>query len=163
MKTLYVIRHAKSSWEPSFLHDFDRKLNARGKADALVMASRLKEKGMFPDFVVCSPAKRALKTAKRFMKVFDVPSSFITQEKQLYLPKLENIYDIIFSFTEDKQQIFLFTHNPGITEFVNDVANAKIINIPTSGIVAITFNNLKWNQITSGSGQVLFFDYPKAE
>ena len=68
MKKLYLIRHAKSSWKDITLDDFDRPLNKRGKTDAPFMAQKLKDKNIYPDIIISSPAKRAKSTAKAFKK-----------------------------------------------------------------------------------------------
>jgi phosphohistidine phosphatase len=161
MKTLYVIRHAKSSWADAFLKDFERSLNERGKRDAPLMAKRFGERGIKPDFIYCSTAKRAQKTAKKFAKQLSWNTDEFINEPMLYLASVATIYETLFSTPDDKEHVCLFGHNPGLTDFVNDVASAGIDNIPTCGIVAIEFEDLKWNQITSHSGKVKFFDYPK--
>ena len=83
MKTLILVRHAKSSWEEAGIDDFDRPLNERGKHDAPVMAKRLKNKNIDVDIFISSPAKRALRTAKYFTEEFDVDKKEIEQVSKL--------------------------------------------------------------------------------
>jgi len=73
MKTLYLIRHAKSSWDDMNLKDFDRPLNDRGKNDAQEMGKRLKERGIFPDVILSSPDIRALETSKMIARALNFP------------------------------------------------------------------------------------------
>ena len=83
MKSLYIIRHAKSSWEDSSQPDFERGLSERGKRDASRMAKRLKEKEIHPDLMLSSPAKRALSTARRIAEVLNYPKNDIIIKQQV--------------------------------------------------------------------------------
>src|SRR5688500_9738993 len=84
MKTLILVRHAKSSWDTPGLTEFERPLNERGKKDAPEMASRLKDKGIKLDHVVSSPAKRAKRTARFFAETFDIDKDDILLVEDLY-------------------------------------------------------------------------------
>jgi phosphohistidine phosphatase len=162
MKTLILIRHAKSSWNDSSLSDFERPLNERGKKDAPEMASRLKEKGFVPDIFVSSPAKRAKKTAKIFGEEFGVKKDDIRFVEELYLAS-----PVIFTRTitglEDKfGTVILFAHNPGITEYANSLTNVRIDNIPTCGVFVVQADTDEWKDFETASRNFIFFDYPKA-
>ncbi len=161
MKTLYAIRHAKSSWADGLSGDFDRPLNPRGKSDAPKMGKRLKSKDIIPDLIISSPAKRARTTARIFADVLGYNEDEIIFVPELYLASVEKFYDSLFELPKQVDSVFLFSHNPGITDFVNDMANARIDNIPTTGIVCIDFQLDDWTKVTSSSGKVNFFDYPK--
>ena len=165
MKTLYVIRHAKSSWDDTALPDFDRKLNERGKRDAPRMGKRLKEKEIYPDLVISSPAKRAISTAKRVTGALGYPKKNIKTDHQLYHANEDKILTVINSINDKHDTVFLFGHNPGLTDFVNTIMEIEvnIDNVPTCGIVAIKFRADSWKDISWASGKLIFFDYPKAE
>jgi phosphohistidine phosphatase len=161
VKTLYIVRHAKSSWENPLLADFDRPLNERGKRDAPRMAKRLKEKRITPDLMLSSPAKRALSTCKQMAEVLGYNKDKIKTNPDLYHSDEDEILRVIRTIKDHHQTAFIFGHNPGLTEFVNAISEANIDNVPTCGIVACTFETDSWGKIDWGSGTVLFYDYPK--
>jgi phosphohistidine phosphatase len=165
MKKLYLVRHAKSSWDDLDLPDFDRPLNKRGKKDAPRMAKRLKEKRVTPDFMISSPAKRALDTCKEFAKILDFDKSKITEVRTLYHANEDQLLNVLRKLKDlprdSEEVVLLFGHNPGLTEFANALLNTYIDNIPTCGIVAAKLNITKWNETEFGCGQLEFFDFPK--
>jgi phosphohistidine phosphatase len=165
MKTLYVIRHAKSSWDDTDLSDFDRPLNERGKRDAPRMGKRLKEKSVHPDLMLSSPAKRAWSTCKRIAEVLGYPEENIKADKGLYHANEDNILAILRKIDDKYNTVLIFGHNPGLTDFINSLSRdkkMKIFNIPTCGIVAFSLDVEHWNLIDYGNGKFLFFDYPKS-
>jgi phosphohistidine phosphatase len=163
MKTLYVIRHAKSSWDQEDLSDFDRPLNERGKRDAPEMARRLKERGLHPDLMYASPAKRALSTAKKMAKVFEYDKTKIKTDRRLYHADSGMIVSVLQALKSKVDVVFLFGHNPGLTDFVNSLMNEKayIDNVPTCGVVGFSIAIEDWKDLKPKSGKMLFFDYPK--
>ena len=165
MKTLYVVRHAKSSWDDPNAADFDRPLNDRGKHDAPRMGKRLKEKNVHPDLMFSSPAKRALSTCKRIAKELDYPKSKIKEEQKLYHASDDEILSSLQGLNDKHNVVIIFGHNPGLTEFVNSLMSEEknINNIPTAGVVAFELNILSWRQLTWGIGTMIFFDFPKSK
>jgi len=161
MKTLYLIRHAKSSWDSPALHDFERPLNNRGERDAPNMAKRLKEKNVLPDMMLSSPANRALTTCKVFANVLGFSSSKIITHQALYHASEESILEIIKTTPSFVKTLLVFGHNPGFTDFANELTNERIVNIPTTGVVACSVSIQSWNQIDWGKGELFLFDYPK--
>jgi phosphohistidine phosphatase len=164
MKTLYVIRHAKSSWDNSNLPDFERPLNDRGKRDAPRMAKRLKEKSIHPDLMLTSPAKRALSTCKRIAEGLGFSKDKIKTDRALYHADEEDVLSVIRTVSDKYNEVFVFGHNPGLTDFVNSLSRDEVMNIdnvPTCGVVAFSFDMESWQRIDFGNGKFLFFDYPK--
>lgn len=165
MKTLYLIRHAKSSWDDPQEDDFSRILNDRGKKDAPKMAKRLKEQKVFPDVIISSPAIRAKLTCLEFAKVLNFSENKIIWEPKLYHASEETILSVINELEDhpnDREEvILLFGHNPGITLFANEIFNTGIMNIPTCGIVAGHLNAATWAQVNFGCGRLAFTDFPK--
>ncbi|MEJ1238481.1 histidine phosphatase family protein [Chryseolinea sp. T2] len=164
MKTLYVIRHAKSSWDVKTLDDIERPLNERGKRDAPRMAKRLKEKDIHPDLLITSSAKRATSTAKRIAKVLKYPKTDIKIMDKLYHADEDIMLDVLNKLKDKHNVVFMFGHNPGLTDFVNSIMSEEldIDNVPTCGVVAFQFQAEHWNQVTWGTGKMMFFDYPKS-
>jgi phosphohistidine phosphatase len=165
VKTLFIIRHAKSSWDASNVDDFDRPLNERGKRDAPRMGKRFKEKDIHPDLMVSSPAKRALSTAKRIAEALKYKKDDIKADRRLYHADEETILTVIKELKDNRNVVMLFGHNPGLTEFVNSLMDGSqdIDNIPTCGVVAFQFNIERWTDVDWGKGKMLFFDYPKSK
>jgi phosphohistidine phosphatase len=115
MKTLLLIRHAKSSWDAPGLSDFDRPLNERGKKDAPEMAKRLKDKDIAIDLLVSSPARRARKTAKYFAEEFDVKKEDIKLVDDLYSATSLAFQKTVAELNDKADTVAIFSHNPGLT------------------------------------------------
>ncbi len=161
MKTLYLIRHAKSSWETMNLTDFDRTLNERGKKNAPEMGKFLKKEKIFPDLIVTSSAKRALKTARIIAEEIGYPKNKIEEEIKIYEATVPTLLKIINSIPDENRVVFLFGHNPGFTDLLNYLTDGNISNIPTCGIAKIEFDADSWKEISGGTGILKMFEYPK--
>jgi phosphohistidine phosphatase len=163
MKTLYLVRHAKSSWDDPSLDDIDRPLNPRGKRDAPEMGERLKKLKILPDLLITSPGKRARSTAKKIARQIGYPKKDILIDDALYHGSDDMLIDIVKNLPDTTQSVMLFGHNPGFTAFANQLCNINIYNIPTAGIVAIDFHTDNWHDAEPGKGELVFFDYPKKQ
>ncbi len=161
MKRLYIIRHAKSSWDSPELSDFDRPLNRRGLKAAPFMGDRLKKFEVMPDMILSSPALRAATTAKIIAQQIGYPESQIQHNKDIYEASLKDIVHIISSIPDNIEQLFFVGHNPGLTEAANYLSNAQVPNMPTASIFCIGFEMDSWHHIGEQTGQFIFFDYPK--
>jgi len=161
MKKIYIVRHAKSSWANASLSDFDRPLNTRGKSDAPLMGKVLKKNNVFPDLIISSPAKRALKTAQIISEEINYPEKKILKEKDLYHGSTTDFIDIINNINNDVDILMIFGHNPGLTHLVNILSNFNLANLPTGACVGIEFLTNDWNAVSTGSGSVIFYEYPK--
>jgi phosphohistidine phosphatase len=161
MKTLIVVRHAKSSWAKPGLEDFDRPLNDRGKEDAPKMAKILAEKKLDIDALVSSPAKRAYKTASIFRKELDIKKTELIEAPALYEASLKTFFRIVENLKDDWNAVAIFSHNPGITDFINALETHPIYNMPTCSVYAIQIRIDSWKDFEAGKKKFLFFDYPK--
>lgn len=159
MKTLFVIRHAKSSWKDEGLSDMDRPLKKRGRSDALIMAKVLHRNSINPQQIVSSPALRARTTAEIIAMELGFDSQKIEINKQLYFEGVENIFKVIHSLTEDV--VFIFGHNPEFTDLVNMFTTKEIDNLPTCGIVGVEFKINDWSEASKQNGKLAFYDFPK--
>ena len=162
MKTVLLIRHAKSSWGDLTLADFDRPLNERGKTDAPKMAKRLYKKDIPIDSFISSPAKRAKKTAKIFAEQYGVEKSDIILVPELYEPTVHAFSNAIAKPPSASSSIALFSHNPGITEFVNTLTFTKVDNMPTCSIFAVKADVDSWSDFSEAEKQFYFFEFPKS-
>ena len=160
MKTLYLARHAKSSWKHPELSDIERPLNKRGKRDAPIIGNLLKGKGVNPDLLISSPAVRARKTAVTIAEIIDYPKSKIIIDVNIYESSSSELINIIQGFDDKYNSVIMFGHNPGFTMLNNYLTESFIDNIPTCGVVGIRFNS-SWEKIDSDSGRAFFFIYPK--
>lgn len=159
MKTLVIIRHAKSSWDDPMLSDLDRPLNERGKEDAPEMAKRLQRTKILPDIWLSSPAKRAYSTARRFAKVFDREETSIQKVDELYHASEFVLLKAVHSIPPRHTVALLFGHNPGLTDFVNQISNLRTDNIPTCGVVMLLLSS--WKKAGTEQAELLLYDYPK--
>lgn len=161
MKSLYLVRHAKSSWDNPSLEDSKRPLNHRGKENAVLMGKILRKRNEIPDLIISSNAKRARNTARRFAKEIGYPIKDIIEDKKLYMADSIDFEKVISKVNDDIKALMLFSHNPGITNFLNSISGSDITNIPTSGICRIDFDIKSWNEINDSKGNLIYFDYPK--
>ncbi len=159
MKKLYIIRHAKSSWSDETLNDFERPLNKRGKSNAPMMGERLKEKGVMPDIIISSPAKRAKSTAEMIAKEIGYEKKVLFDEN-IYESSVDELRKIIKEIDNKKGIVFLIGHNPSLNALAEYYVNFSQ-NIPTCGIVEIAFECDKWANIEHKNAKLLSFDYPK--
>ncbi len=161
MKTLYIVRHAKSSWDDPIIDDFDRPLNGRGEKDAPRMGERMNERGIAPDLIISSPAARALGTARLIAKSLGYPEGNVQQDRSIYHAGTEALLRVIRQAGDKNEIIMIVGHNPGLTEFANDLLKENIDNIPTAGVVGCKLKIDSWKDAAAGCGKMLFFDFPK--
>ena len=161
MKTLILVRHAKSSWDIAGMDDFDRPLNDRGKKDAPEMAKRLKSRDLKIDAFLSSPARRAQKTARYFAKEFNLDNDHVVLVEKLYEASVTAFLEVVSSLDDAQKTAIIFSHNPGITDFVNTLSKVKLDNMPTCGVFAVAAEVSSWKDFLKADKQFLFFDYPK--
>ena len=161
MKRLLLCRHAKSSWKDPSLADRDRPLNGRGKRDAPLMGERLAARGIVPDAMVTSPAKRARKTAKHLARKLDYPLDRIRIIDAIYGATPEVLLDCIRRFDPAWRQVIMVGHNNEFTMLANRLGGLTIGNVPTAGIVCLDFSVSSWQDVAAGGGSLVFFEYPK--
>jgi phosphohistidine phosphatase len=160
VKSLLIIRHAKSSWDTASLSDFDRPLNERGKKDAVTMAQRLHKRKIRIDAFISSPARRAKKTAEVFAQ--ELGMSNIIFEQGLYHAPASFLYGLLRDTDDKFNTVAIFSHNPGITEFVNTLTDTiRTDNVPTCGIFAVKTVVNSWKDFESAGKEYWFYDYPK--
>ena len=153
-KILYIARHAKSSWKDMSLSDFERPLNTRGKRDAPFMANHLKEKGITPDLILSSPAKRAKKTAKHYHEALGGELRF---DESIYESSTMNLYTLVKEAFQSVDNIMIVGHNPGFSALNDMLSDKSIYNIPTAAVVGIEFKDV----VAAHKGKQVFFEYPK--
>ena len=162
MKYLFFVRHAKSSWSDTSLHDHDRPLNGRGKRDAPRMAQRLLGLGVSPHGILTSTAKRARATAKVFREAFGLSKKQVLKKENLYHAGPREIQREISKLPNAWNTVLVFGHNPGYTDLANRLQNdAFIDNVPTCGIVGAQIDIGDWKDFTLEAAKRTTFLYPK--
>lgn len=163
MKTLYLVRHAKSDWNLLNLDDFDRPLNKRGLRNAPVMAKRLKKRKIKPEVLISSPAERALSTARIFADVFGYSEKKIIKKPTIYEAEIKDLLKVINHIDDKYGSAMLFGHNPTFTDMVNYLTDMELDNLPTCGVVQVEFDVDNWHEISTHQGKLILFEYPKNE
>lgn len=162
MKTLLLIRHAKSGWGNASLSDFERTLDEKGKSDATMMAKKLIAKSLVIDAFVSSSAIRALQTATIFMDEYKAGEERLLLVPSLYEAPVKTFYNVINSLDDRDNTVALFAHNPGITDFANSLECSPVDNMPTCAICGLIIRTGYWKGFTNAEKEFLFFEYPKS-
>jgi phosphohistidine phosphatase len=162
MKSLTLIRHAKSSWKNQELTDFERPLKKRGKKDAPIMGRVVLQNLQKPDLFLSSPASRALSTALLVCEELGMSEQDLVIDDRLYHAGITDLYAVLSEYEERYDRIYLCAHNPGITEFLNFLTLSGIEKVPTCGIAHISLPIDNWKDIAYGIGKLSFFDCPKS-
>ncbi|MGB0778287.1 MAG: SixA phosphatase family protein [Flavobacteriaceae bacterium] len=150
MKTIYIVRHAKSSWKYKSIEDQDRPLKERGILDAHLVSKHLNEIVARPDAFLTSHATRALCTAVIFCQNMKFPLPNLKINKSLYSFSDKYLVKTIRALDNDFETAMIFSHDHGINDFVNRYGTINIEHIPTCGVVAIQFNVKYWKDIKKG-------------
>ena len=153
MKTLLVLRHAKSSWDEQDLSDHDRPLNARGKRDAPRVGKLLREQNLQPDAVLSSTAKRARKTASKAMDAagFGVDVQLI---RELYLADPTTIVGVLNRQPDSYACVLIVGHNPGLENLVH-LLSGHDGGLPTAALAQIELPITHWCELSPATGATL--------
>jgi phosphohistidine phosphatase len=160
-KSLHIVRHGKSSWDFEDISDIDRPLSPRGINNAYLMARKLSERKVVPDLFLTSPANRALYTSIIFARILKFPYDRIIIEDSIYMGYTEELIGLIRSQKESSSHILIFGHNPAFTSLANHLMDHYLDNIPTSGVVSLSYKIDSWEEIGKTKPEKDFFDYPK--
>jgi phosphohistidine phosphatase len=161
IKTLIIIRHAKSGWDNPDLMDFERPLNNRGRHDAPIIAKILKEKITKPDLILSSPAVRAYSTAEYFAAEFEFSENDIQLKKEIYENGVVPLLKLIQNIEDGNKIVMLIGHNPTVSLFTTNLTGRNMENIPTCGVVGLEFDVDSWSKVKFKSGKIVFFEYPR--
>lgn len=145
MKRLLILRHAKSSWSDQDRDDFDRPLNARGKADALTVGQHLASRELTPDLILCSSARRTRKTAKRIAEVLACKDR-VHKLDAFYLAPAETYLETLRELPEQLACVLVIGHNPGIEDFVSRLTGEpRAMTTAALAVVALPIDH--WSQL----------------
>lgn len=164
MRTLCLIRHAKSSWDNPSLRDFERPLNERGLREAPLMAKKLADSGVRPDLIVSSTANRALTTAKFFADRYSIAHEAIVQQPDIYEAMSSTILRIVRGLPDSAQNVLVFGHNPTFTDVANMFSDESWIdNVPTCGIVVLSSKADTWASFSEKNTRIAHLYFPKEQ
>ena len=160
-RTLYIGRHAKSSWDHPGRADIDRPLAERGLKDAYNMVNRMMERGDRPQMIISSPANRAMHTAIIYARGLKLPLTGFHLNADLYMGGEDIILSTIYGIDNNIDSLMIFGHNPDFTYLANYFLADPIDNIPTSGLVRLDFESDTWEGIRKINLTDYIFDFPK--
>ncbi len=163
MKTLILIRHAKSSWDDASVTDHDRPLNERGIHDAPMMAKRLLENHIPLQACYTSTALRAKSTALFFAEAFGLQKQSISELPELYLAGVDSFKQAVNNISDNNESVALFAHNPGITHFANSLADVRLDDMPTCSVFAVKCAVNEWKEFNEAVKQFYCFSFPKKD
>ena len=155
MKTLFVMRHAKSDWAESGGGDFDRPLNDRGRRDLPRLARLLDSCAVYPDQIIASPAARARQTAEGIART---PESIRFEEK-LYLAAPDTLMSILHE-TAEVDSALVVAHNPGVEDWLSELCGAQL-RMATAALACLHLDLKRWNAVQPGCAQLQWFVIPR--
>ena len=159
MKTLFLLRHAKSSRDDPTLRDFDRPLNDRGKDDAKLMGRHLRDQQIVPDAAISSPAKRARQTTEIFLKAADVALAASFDER-IYEAGVEQLLAVVSEIDQSQNIVLLIGHNPGFEDFAESLTG-QYSRLPTATLAGIELSVEQWRDVRPRSGKLRLLVTPK--
>lgn len=160
MRTLLVMRHAKSSWGDAHLRDFDRPLAKRGLKDAPRMGEFLKNTRLPIDLVLSSTARRARTTAELVAETAGLGDIELTDE--IYEASASQLLDVIQNIPDDHDAVLMVGHNPGFEHLLQMLCGpGASIRMPTAAVGCIELDVSKWRDVQPGAGTLLWFVAPR--
>lgn len=161
MKTLTLLRHAKSSWANSDQADFDRPLNDRGLRDAPLMSQRLVDQGCRPDFILCSAAHRTRQTAEYFLAAFELQATDIDYRDELYLASAGTLLAHIQSTGTAVEHVMIIGHNPGLEVLGRQLHPRAPAQMPTCAVTQFAIHNDSFEIAPDTQIDLVQYDFPK--
>lgn len=163
MKTIFLLRHAKSCWADDTLKDHDRPLKKRGKSDALAMAAHVASHHSRPENVLCSNAQRTQETLTYFQDSWNLKKKSIEIDSGLYLATEKELLKILSTLPKECSSVLVLGHNPGMTDLINTLVPSKdyLSNLPTCGFVELRVDTDDWGDVKTSGAELKQFHRPK--
>ncbi len=159
MRILYLLRHAKSSWNDVTLRDFDRPLKNRGREAAERIGKRMAAETLSNPLVICSPAVRTRETAEIVLPNANLQTEPRFDER-IYEASLQELVQIVTEIPDDKEAAIMIGHNPGFEELLSFLTGEHR-RMPTCALAKIRFGDVSWNDVRAGEGSLEWFIAPK--
>jgi phosphohistidine phosphatase len=161
MKTLFILRHAKSSWDNPDAADFDRQLNEQGLKTAPIMGAMIFRNQFQPAAIISSPAKRAKQTAVLIKEMAQLESR-IKYDERIYEASPHRLLEVISELDEKNESAMLVGHNPGLEGLIK-ILTGEVQSMPTAALAVIDLDKENWNEITAESGKLRAVFSPKED
>lgn len=161
MKTIYIVRHAKSSWDKIDTPDEMRPLMEKGKKRTKKVISYLEEKQTKIDYIISSPAVRAHETAKILAHALKYPIENIKLDPNVYHANGDSLLNQFYDLPNRFDSVMIVGHNPSLTDLVNHFLTSPIDNLPTSGVVSFSFETDLWEKVPTAIRKTNFILFPK--
>lgn len=161
MKTIYIIRHAKSSWDEKDLPDETRPLVEKGRKRTERVINYLVKHQLNVDLIIASHAVRAFETAKILAHGLNYPIENIKINPHLYFTDCDGILSLFYEMPDIIDSVMIVGHNPAMTDFANLFLDKSLENLPTSGVVSISFDTGNWNELPLAKRTLNFTLFPK--
>ncbi|MGD9563980.1 MAG: histidine phosphatase family protein [Pyrinomonadaceae bacterium] len=161
MKRLYLLRHAESDWGDSAVDDFDRRLTDRGVRTVLFMGALMDGRGLSPDVIVSSPAKRAMQTAEMVLDASGFDRS-IDYDERIYEAGVSTLLNVITGLPDEDGSALIVGHNPGMEGIIHSLTGA-VQPMPTGAIAVISLDVARWAATADRSGTLDFVIRPEEE
>jgi phosphohistidine phosphatase len=159
MRTLLLLRHAKSSWKDSDLRDFDRPLNQRGLKAAPAIGRLIRKRKLQPDLVLSSPAERARQTTQLVIEAAGLKTE-LRYDERIYEASVARLMGIVSELDDEAGIVMLVGHNPGFEELL-EVLTGEAHQMPTAALACLELNIEKWNKVRAGAGRLEWLGKPK--
>lgn len=159
MKTLFLLRHAKSTWHDPNLADFDRPLNARGRRAAELIGTFLKKEKTTPDLVLSSPAVRARETIEIVIKTAKLPLE-LRYDQRIYEASSIILVEVISQIEDDKTNVLLVGHNPGMENLL-ELLTGRVEHLATGTLAKVDLKAARWSKALEGQGNLDWLVKPK--
>jgi phosphohistidine phosphatase len=159
MKTLFLLRHAKSSWKDSTLPDFERPLNERGRRAAPLVGKFMRQQKLQPDLILCSPAERARETIALAGRAAAFKAE-LRYDERIYAAMVARLRAVVSQIDESASRVLLVGHNPGMEELLESLTG-EVRHMPTAALAHITLNIERWADVREQSGDLLRLVKPK--
>jgi phosphohistidine phosphatase len=164
MKTLLLLRHAKSSWDSPASKDYDRPLAPRGERDAPRVGKALRDAAVDLDLVVSSPAMRARQTAERVLEAarYDGP---VRYEEAIYEASVAELMGVVRDLPDKAETVMLVGHNPGFEMLLGALCGTGAaparVRVPTAMLACVELATDRWKEVSAGSGALLWMVVPR--
>lgn len=159
MKTLLLLRHAKSSWKDADLHDFERPLNQRGRKAAPLIGQFMRRQQLNPDLILSSPAERARQTVALVVGAAHLESE-LRYDERIYEASAEYLVEVVSQVEDDFNVLLLVGHNPGLEDLLSRLSGATH-PLPTAALATLTFDTEKWAKVKDHTGHLTGLTTPK--
>lgn len=161
MRTLFLLRHAKSDWSNAALADFDRPLNDRGLRTAPFMGELMARKNIHPDLIISSPAERAMRTAL-LVKESSGSNCAINYDERIYDASPQALRTVISQISDGVHSALIVGHNPGMEGIIRYLTGDSE-PMPTAALASITLEIKSWRDVTDNCGKLEYIVRPKEE